>query len=63
MLLGELSRLFRLDGAGTGAARFHEVDAVMELALFTGVESFHRAVLVHDARVYGAAGAVLCVLA
>jgi len=52
-----------LDGAGTGAARFHEVDAIMELALFTGVESFHRAVIAHDARVNGAAGPVLCVLA
>ena len=63
MLLGELSRLFRLGGAGAGAARFHEVDAVMELALFAGVESFYRAVIAHDARVNGAAGPVLCVLA
>jgi hypothetical protein len=63
MLLGKLPRLFRLGGAGAGTARFHEVDAVVEFALFAGVEGFHRAVVAHDARINGAAGTVLCVFA
>ena len=63
MLLGKLTWLFRTRGTVAGSVRFNEVDAVMEFALLAGIEGFHGAVLAHDARVHGAAGAVLGVFA
>jgi hypothetical protein len=63
MLLGKSAGLFRAGGTVAGSARFHEVDAVVEFALLAGIEGFHGAVVAHDARVHGAAGAVLGVFA